>query len=49
MGSGGFAVYYLRNREHEMSGVYGYTNKFNGAAVVISSLIKQKVTNDKGV
>lgn len=49
MGSGGFAVYYLRNREYEMSGVYGYTNKFNGAAVVISSLIKQKVTNDKGV
>ncbi len=49
MGSGGFAVYYLRNREYEMSGVYGYTNKFDGAAVIVSSLIKQKVQNEKGV
>jgi len=46
MGSGGFAFYYLRNREYEMSGVYGYSNKFNGAAVIISSLKKQKVTNN---
>jgi len=44
LGSGGLAVYFLRNFEpHSTNGLYGYTNKFDGAAVVISTLIKNRV------
>jgi hypothetical protein len=48
MGSGGFALYYLRNVEKQASGLYGYTNKFDGMAIIISSFLKQRVTNEHG-
>lgn len=41
LGSGGLAIYFLRNFEpNQMNGLYGYTNKFDGVAVVISTLVK---------
>lgn len=44
LGSGGLALYYLRSfTPNQNSGLYGYTNKFDGVAVIISSMIKQRV------
>lgn len=49
MGSGGFALYYLRNVDSDARGLYGYSNKFDGVAVVISTFIKQRKESDHGL
>ena len=51
MGAGGFALYYLKNVEisDKNQGLYGYSNKFDGAAVVVSTFIKQRVEGDHGI
>jgi hypothetical protein len=44
LGSGGLAFYYLRNYEaNQKGGLYGYTNKFDGIAVVFSTFVKKRV------
>ena len=49
MGSGGFALYYLRNVDSDARGLYGYSNKFDGVAIVISTFIKQRKESDHGL
>ena len=44
IGSGGLAFYYLRSVDEmsEMISVFGYSNKFDGAAVVLNAMVKQR-------
>jgi len=37
---GGLALYYLRNVDSNENGLFGYSAKFDGAAVVINSMLK---------
>lgn len=49
--SGGIGLYYLRNVELDSNaaGLYGYTNKFNGAAVIITTYFKQRKEVEHGI
>lgn len=50
LGSGGLAIYFLRNFDPDQrSGLYGYTNKFDGVAVIVSTLVKQRVQKEYGL
>ncbi len=40
IGLGGLALYYLRNVDSNENGLFGYSAKFDGAAVVINSMLK---------
>ena len=40
IGLGGLAIYYLRNVESDQNGLFGYSAKFDGAAVAINSMLK---------
>ena len=40
IGMGGLALYYLRNVDQSENGLFGYSAKFDGAAVVINSMLK---------
>jgi len=40
IGYGGLGIYYLRNVEQNENGLFGYSAKFDGAAVVINSMLK---------
>ena len=44
LGSGGMGIYYLRDVDEQsnMSGQFGYNNKFDGIAIVINPLVKAK-------
>lgn len=41
IGLGGLALYYLRNVESDQNGLFGYSAKFDGAAVAINSMLKK--------
>ena len=49
LGSGGLGIYYVRNLDEkvDMSSPFGFTNKFDGAAVVVNTGMrtKDKTTN----
>jgi hypothetical protein len=44
VGTGGLGLYYLRNidEETDMSSQFGFSNKFDGAAVIINTGMRSK-------